>query len=266
MPVNSINLIYFSPVNHTKTISQTIGGELANNLGISNIAEYDITKPTSQPAEIGVSTLAVIGVPVFGGRVPELAVKHLRLFKGAGTPAVLVASYGNRAFEDALLELNDVAVECGFKPIAAAACIAEHTIAPAIANGRPNDADIQSLKAFASTVSNLLSDDKLDALPDLVVPGNRPYREYKPMPLPQHVDDSCIECGICAEECPAGAISASDSSVVDANKCFCCMRCINVCSIKARHPEEAFINAVFKMLSTCCDPSKKNSYYFPAMR
>ncbi len=261
MNINSINLVHFSPVCHTKRISQLICGELAKNLGIPQHTEYDITKPTSRAVEIGSSDLVILGVPVFGGRVPELAIKRLSSFRGKGTPAILVVSYGNRAFEDALLELNDAAVECGFRPLAAAACIAEHTIVPSIAFGRPDDADIQSIRDFADSVSKLLSTNKLCNLPDLFVPGNRPYREYSPMTLPQHVDENCVKCGKCALECPASAISESDPSVVNA-ECFCCMRCVNVCPMKARHPEKTFINAVSEMLSSCCGAEKQNSYYF----
>lgn len=257
MNINSINLVHFSPVCHTRRISQLICKELAKNLGISKQAEYDITKPTSHTVEIGASNLVILAVPVFGGRVPKLAIKHLRSFRGEGTPAILVVSYGNRAFEDALLELKDVAAELDFRPLAAAACIAEHTIVPSIAFGRPDDADIQSISDFSDSVSKLLSTSKLCNLPDIVLPGNRPYKEYSQMTLPQHVDENCVKCGKCANECPASAISASDPSQMNINKCFCCMRCINICPMQARHPDKAFINSVFEILDACCGTAKK---------
>lgn len=41
----------------------------------------------------------------------------------------------------------------------------------------------------------------------------------------------CSVCGICADECPAGALSVIDSKVVyNKNKCIGCDRCISICS------------------------------------
>ena len=41
------------------------------------------------------------------------------------TPAVLVVVYGNRAYDDALLELSDIATGAGFVPLAAGAFVGE---------------------------------------------------------------------------------------------------------------------------------------------
>ena len=49
-------------------------------------------------------------MPVYAGRVPALAVERLKGIKTSGVKCVIVAVYGNRAYEDALVEMQDVAV------------------------------------------------------------------------------------------------------------------------------------------------------------
>lgn len=50
-------------------------------------------------------------MPVYAGRVPALAVERLKGMKTSGVKCVIVAIYGNRAYEDALVEMQDVATE-----------------------------------------------------------------------------------------------------------------------------------------------------------
>ena len=59
--------------------------------------------------------LVVIAMPVFAGRVPALAVERLRKVNPHGAKCVVVAVYGNRAYDDALIEMLDVATEIGFR-------------------------------------------------------------------------------------------------------------------------------------------------------
>lgn len=55
--------------------------------------------------------MAVIAVPSYAGRVPAPAVQRLTAMQGNGARAVLVCVYGNRAYEDTLVELEDAAVQ-----------------------------------------------------------------------------------------------------------------------------------------------------------
>ena len=54
-------------------------------------------------------------MPFFVGRVPALAVERLRMVKPNSAKCVVVAVFGNRAYDDALLEMQDVASEVGFR-------------------------------------------------------------------------------------------------------------------------------------------------------
>ena len=81
--------------------------------------------------------VAVISVPSYGGRVPAAAVQRIALMNAHGARAILVCVYGNRAYEDTLVELRDAAVQAGFRVVAAVAAIAEHSVARQYASGRP---------------------------------------------------------------------------------------------------------------------------------
>lgn len=262
MQTANIYTIFFSPMSHTRTLAQTLGAMLARQCKARAIMERDITVHTQaeQPAIVP-ADLVILACPVYGGRVPALAAQRLAALQGNGAPAVLLASYGNRAYEDALVELQDIAAACGFAPLAAAACVAEHTIVPSIATGRPDKGDFQSLADFAAAVAAKAAAAPAGQIPPLSVPGNRPYRDYKPAPLPQSVNDNCVQCGLCARECPAGAIDAADVSLVNKEKCICCMRCIAVCPVQARVPAPAFLNAVREKITPLCRERKQNSYY-----
>ena len=118
--------------------------------------------------------VAVIAVPSYGGRVPEIAVERLSKVQGGGARAVLVCVYGNRAYEDTLTELADTAQAAGFRTVAAVAALAEHSIARKYAAGRPDEADKAVLKDFWRKIQAKL--DAGDATAP-ALPGNRPYKK-----------------------------------------------------------------------------------------
>ncbi|MBR4311188.1 MAG: 4Fe-4S binding protein, partial [Akkermansia sp.] len=148
-----------------------------------------------------------------------------------GQKAVAVVVYGNREFEDALLETTDALEDNGFRVIAAAAFIAEHSIARTIAAGRPNAEDTATAAEFGKAVAaKLASDDKTP----VTVPGNYPYKDLPKMPVVPLTLESCGGCGRCARLCPVGAIPAAAPHTTDASKCILCMRCVAVCPRRAR--------------------------------
>ena len=142
-----------------------------------------------------------------------------------------MAVYGNRAFEDALVELNDALKELGFKIGASAALLAEHSMAREVAAGRPDKKDEEDARGFAGKILEKLAG---DGWQEPKVPGDRPYRSWKQMPVVPLADDTCITCGLCAEQCPTGAIPADAPGTMDRGACKLCVRCIAVCPVHAR--------------------------------
>ena len=94
------------------------------------VIEYDITSDVlKDDVSLGSDgDLLIVGVPSYAGRVPEMAVRSLRRFLGNNTPAIIVSAYGNRAYDDTLIELKDLMESHGFKLLSAAAVIAQHSI------------------------------------------------------------------------------------------------------------------------------------------
>jgi flavodoxin len=182
MSFSSLKLIYFSPTGTTKKILEAIG----QGIGIEPVEHLDMTLPHAAEKPLGNFTneLVVIGAPVYVGRIPDDALKRFRHFRAWDTKAVLVVVYGNREYEDALLELKDLSKELGFVPIAAAAFIGEHSFSTKdipIAEGRPDEKDLERAVAFGLSINQRLSDSaSSDAPVSLTVPGNFPYRDHLP--------------------------------------------------------------------------------------
>ena len=125
-------LYYFSPTGGTKKAGMLLCE------GISwDIEAVDLGKKKEEPRQPK-GNLVVAAMPVFGGRLPGVAAEKLRTLDGKGKKAVAVAVYGNRAYEDALLELKDILEECGFEVTAAAALVAQHSMVPEVGAGRPD--------------------------------------------------------------------------------------------------------------------------------
>ncbi|MDE6280624.1 MAG: hypothetical protein K2M15_02335, partial [Oscillospiraceae bacterium] len=98
----------------------------------------DLTDAALQSTDLDDNDLAVIAIPSFGGRVPALAAQRLAKIHGNQARCVVMCVYGNRAYEDTLVELEDLARQSGFQVIAAVAAVAEHSIMHQYAAGRPD--------------------------------------------------------------------------------------------------------------------------------
>ena len=199
--------------------------------------------------------LCLIGVPAYGGRVPAAAVERLKQLQGNGARAVLVAVYGNRAFDDTLLELKDTAKACGFRPVAAIAAVAEHSIARQYAAGRPDAEDASQLHSFAAAIQTQLKEHPEQA--DVAVPGNSPYCKAGGAPMTPKADKKCTACGICAAQCPVGAIDHTNPAATDGKTCIACMRCVAVCPEKARKINPLLRAAAGQMLKKACRDRKR---------
>ena len=231
-------IAHFSPTGGTKRVADAIAAGFA-----VPIAEMDLTKADSA-VTLGEHDGLMAVLPVFAGRVPQIALERLSALKGNGQKAVAVVVYGNREFDDALLETKDALEANGFRVIAAAAFIAEHSMARSIAAGRPDAEDEAICRRFAADVMA-----KADDAAPVQVPGNTPYKELKPSPFHPVASENCVKCGVCAQQCPVGAIPLDDPSQTNNDLCINCMRCVQVCPVSSRALPDAFLNMITQMLN-----------------
>lgn len=202
--------------------------------------------------------VALIAVPSYSGRVPAVAAGRIMQIRGNGARAVLVCVYGNRAYEDTLAELADVAEKAGFRVVAAVAAIAEHSIARRYAAGRPDADDTRVLKEFAAKIKEKLESGGT-SMP--AIPGNRPYRKYSRVGMVPKATGACTQCGICADMCPVGAIDMDNPTKVDKKACISCMRCVAVCRHKARKVNVLLMAIANRMLKKVCSVRKECEMY-----
>jgi len=219
-------------------------------------------KPVEMHAE-----LVLIGVPVYGGRLSVDAISRLRRFRGNYAPAVIAVVYESKAYEDALLELGDFALEMGVRPFAARAFIGEHSYsnnATPIAVGRPDLEDLTKAKEFGRKIHEKIRNmQRLGDMPALQVPGNFPYKERGLLSdiSPVTQEAACVKCGMCASVCPMAAITVRNTVVTDRSVCIRCCACIKNCSTGARRMEDLRIRQMAERVSLNCLKRKEPETY-----
>ncbi len=142
-----------------------------------NVSHTDVTKKLEE-FTFTQSDLLIIGVPVYGGRIPNVMVKRLESLKGNNTPAIAIITYGNAEYGDALLELKDSLTKQGFDVVGGGIFVAEHSLAPTVATGRPHEKDMQIARSFGEKILQKLSSvQNIKELQPINVPGNYPYKK-----------------------------------------------------------------------------------------
>ena len=233
MEIKKSKSVFFSPARKTGNILSLFVSSLGYDIEKYNITSY---KKRDTSVEFLSSDLAVFAYPVYGGRVPDIMISQLEKMKANNTPAVIIAVYGNRAYEDALLEMQNILSEKGFIVTAAAAFIANHSIMNKVAVNRPDEKDNEKIKEFAEIVKNKIKNiTNISDMLKLNLPGNFPYREYNGIPLKPKGDSKCTSCGACVQNCPVNAIPADNPRKTDKTKCITCMGCAAICPQNARH-------------------------------
>lgn len=248
-----ISAVYFSATGTSER------GVLAIANAFGETEKMNLTRFDAVPSRTQFSKdeLVVFGAPVYSGRIYQGAVERFRKLKGNGTPCIVTVTYGNRDFDDALLELSDLVKELGFVPVAGAALIGEHTYGD-IQKGRPNKDDLAEDKAFAENVQEKLEREDFS---EPEIPGNRPYKEGgtggKFYPL---TAENCVKCGLCARECPEGAID-TENFQVNSDKCIACFRCIRRCPVHAKNMDVPAYQEFAAMFTQKLAQRKENRYF-----
>lgn len=243
--------IVFSPTGGTKKVADGLTGALEGDITTVDLTD---SKQDFDAVSLTKEDVAVIFVPSYGGRVPAVAAERLGVVHGNGARAILVCVYGNRAYEDTLVELEDAAKRAGFQVIGAVAAIAEHSIARQFAAGRPDALDAAQLSDFAKQIQRKLSEADSS---EPAIPGNRPYKKAGGVGMVPKATKECTNCGICAEKCPVQAIDRENPKKVNEKACISCMRCVAVCPQGARKLNPVMLSAASLMLKKVCSERKK---------
>ena len=268
MKINKCKCVFFSPTGTTKKIVN----EIANGIGIKEKENIDFTKlalRNQNQIPFENNELAIIGVPVYSGRIPILAEKFIKNLKAEKTLSVVVVVYGNREYGDALIELKNTCEKVGFRTLAGGVFIGEHTMSSErkpIAHGRPDEEDLRKAYNFGKKIEGKLElIENLNKICSLSVPGNPEYikRPWMPITAPTTNKKLCTLCTKCIQVCPTGAITKDDSIIkTDKNKCIVCYECIKTCPVEAREMKNILFKQVNKKLYRTCKERKEPEIYF----
>lgn len=244
----SVTAIYFSPTGNTKQSVEA----MANSM-VDTVVSLDLTvQDPSEPKQFTKSDFVIFGAPVYGGRIPTVAAKRFSAMRGDQTPCLIAVTFGNRDFDDALLELSDLAAAQGFLVKGAAALVGRHTYGE-IQVTRPDAADLAETRSFAAQAAA-----NSHAAPQ--IPGNHPYRDgggggrFRPL-----TGTACTKCGRCVKECPAQAIDEDCITVL--GSCLSCFRCIRECPVQAKHMETEEYRAFAAMFTEKLKEKKENRFF-----
>lgn len=245
-----IQSVYFSPAGTTKLVTNYIADCLSGILNLPK-EEYDFTLPEARKQTLSFSEndLIIFGMPVYAGRIPNKILPFIQSqIKGNGCIAIPIVVYGNRNYDDALVELRNELADNGCYIPGAAAVVSRHCFSDKIGEGRPDERDYAKIKKFAIKIAEKLSQiSSKEALPALSIPGTNPPEKYytpkgtdgKPAvflkAVPEIDEEKCVKCGICSKVCPMGSIHMDSTTElpVIAGICIKCQACILSCSTQA---------------------------------
>lgn len=262
MMIKKIWAASFSPTGGTEHIVSLLAEEMGKCLKLP-VHKISFTLPDERKKSCTFTEedLLILGTPVYAGRIPNKILPDVdRSFEGNGTLAVAVSVFGNRNYDDGLMELALLLENHGFCVAAAAAAAARHAFSDDIGAGRPDKQDEEELRVFArraaekikefSGVEKIVSGNKAACgILALQITGHNPVGPYY-TPLradgqpakflkakPVTDENLCNRCGTCAQVCPMGSISREDPSVVN-GICIKCQACIRACPTQAKHFED----------------------------
>jgi len=251
MKISCVKAVFYSAVGSTAKVATGVAEKIAAALGVP-VEVYDFTLPENrtEPKTYAPDQLVVFGTPVYAGRVPNKMLQIVQSnFKGEGALAVPVVTFGNRSYDNGLIELRNELENNGFHTIAGAGVVCEHVFSSKLATGRPNEEDWEKLSAFAAAVA-----EKVNGMTEIPAPiavrGDDPVGPYytplgtdgKPAVFlkakPKTDEALCDKCGICAKVCPVGSISVENLSEVN-GICIKCQACIKKCPKGAKYFDDA---------------------------
>lgn len=272
MKLKSIKAVYYSATGNTKYIINEIAKYIAKRLDIS-FEVYDFTLPQNREKiqYFSKDELVIFGTPVYAGRIPNKLLPAVQtLFKANGALAVPVVTFGNRSYDNALIELRNELENNGFHTIAAAAFVSEHAFSSKIASNRPDKEDITDIHNFAKALATKV--EQMIEIPEkITVKGIEPIPAYytplgidgKPavfLKAKPKTTDFCTNCKICAKVCPMGSISYETPTNIN-GICIKCQACVKACPEKAKYFDDAAFLSHVAMLENNYTRRAKNEVF-----
>ena len=218
--MRNITVACFSPSGGTLRAAQEMARLFGNQTRL-----IDLIDPEQREIKLGQEDLLLLALPVYAGRIPAVE-GLLDGFLGQNTPCVLMATYGNRHYDEALAQMQKLMKKRGFLCVGAAAVITPHIFAPALGAGRPDATDLEVLSGFAAPIREKL---ERGTWGELHLPGQPEPEPKKTVPVPKHRDaHKCVRCGLCAHRCPVSAMERN-TLMWDEAQCISCMTCVHAC-------------------------------------
>ena len=254
----NVKAMYFSATGTTEKIIKALASEISMIINGNKDVEYlDFTLPEvrKKPVHYSDKDIVIVAVPVYAGRVPNVLLNYLNVVKSNNSPAVAVVVYGNRNYDDALIELKDVLGNNGFDVRAACSFIGEHSFSRILAKGRPDKEDLIFAADFAKRISNKLNCNEKNLF---TVTGKKPYRPYyKPVgrdgnpvdirKVKPKTSEECVDCKLCAEVCPMGSIDYNNVAVLN-GICIKCGACVKKCPKNAKYfDDENYLKHLYEL-------------------
>lgn len=263
--MRKIKLFCFSPCGKTAIVAETVANRMALRLGLEVVRAY-YTTPVQRANIVGIEPDDVIiwATPVYAGKTPNVMLKFVKNYlQGKNNPVILIATFGNRSFDNAIAEMVSVVRDGGMRSVAAAAVVAEHAFASELGFGRPSPADFHEIELFADAIN---PDEEITD-----VPGYPDANYYQPLredgtpanflkALPMVDQSKCTACALCVSVCPVGSITVNEIACFH-SPCIKCMACIKECpngALTIDHPD--FISHRNMLLSNMSSP-KKNTFW-----